>query len=167
MQRSSTLLLGPEDGWEDEAMFYRVALRSIAGGATWYHIASVQGIDRHLRRPGSRFPLLTTARTRLVDLDGVVGVGLGDRAAPVKEVPPERPGHDLKIDRQARLLLVDYGGVFEAVNVVDVGDRQCSVHCCGPFARDLFELCVEFWHACPPLTWPAFDRCGWHSIEPD
>jgi hypothetical protein len=77
----------------------------------------------------------------------------------VKDLPPERSVGDLKIDRQARLLLADFAGEYEAIIVFDVGDQQVSVHQCGPFARDLFELCLDFWSRCPSLTWSALDHC--------
>ncbi len=156
MQRSSSLLLGPEDGWDDEAVFYASALRSVASGTQWHHIATSAGIRRHLRRPGSRFSRRNAAMSELRSLGGTVALGpRDDMAFPVKELPPERAGQDLKIDRQARLLLADFAGAFEAVVVVDIGDQQCSIHQCGPFARDLFELCLEFWTECPPFTWDA------------
>jgi hypothetical protein len=159
MQRSSTLLLGPELGWNDEATFYAAACASIERGAQWFHVASLAGIGRHLRRPGSRFPDRDRAAARLIDVDGVVAIGKASSAAmPVKDLPPERSAGDLKIDRQARLLLADFAGEFEAIIVFDVGDQQVSVHQCGPFARDLFEVCLDFWARCPSLTWSALNH---------
>jgi hypothetical protein len=96
---------------------------------------------------------------RLIDVDGVVAIGKASSAAvPVKDLPPERSAGDLKIDRQARLLLADFAGEFEAIIVFDVGDQQVSVHQCGPFARDLFDVCLDFWARCPSLTWSALNH---------
>ena len=153
MQRSSSLVLGAEAGWDDEAAFLRSALATVAAGATWYHIASSAGIATHLARPSSCFPDRGTARRRLLDRDGVVSIGrTAATALPVRDLPTTDVG-DFKIDRQARLLAADFGDDVEAVVVTDIGDRQCSIHHCGPLARALFDVCVDFWGTCPPLRW--------------
>ncbi len=159
MQRSSSLLLGAEAGWDEEAMFVASAARHIARGGRWFHIASSVGIYRHLRRPGSAFPDRATAAARLVDLDGNVGLGTAvGSAIVVKDLPPDGALPDLKIDRQARLLVADFDGRYESVVVIDVGDRQCSLHQFDSDAGELFDVCLEFWEQCPPLRWTEFER---------
>lgn len=157
MQRSSSLILGAESGWDDEAEFLDAALASIRGGATWHHIASTQGIAEHLRRRTSEFPHRHTARDRLIDAGGDVAIGTGVAgASPVADLPTAG-GADFKLDRQARVLGVEFDDGCEAVVVCDIGDRQCSIHHCGPLARELVDLCIEFWATCPPLTWQQLD----------
>lgn len=159
MQRSSSLLLGAEAGWDDEGVFVAAAQRSITGGARWFHVASSAGIAVHLARPTSSFPDVAAACARLHDRDGAVAVGASaDAALPVRDLPYDRAGDDFKLDRQARVLAADFDGSYEAILVTDVGERQCSIHQCGPYARDLFELCLEFWTSCPALSWTTLDE---------
>ncbi len=157
MQRSSSLLLGPEHGWDDEAVFYDAAWRSIEAGAAWHHVASVDGISRHLRRPGSSFHRRDEALGRLHRRDDAVTLGTGRHGRPVKQLLPDRSMLDYKLDRQARMLGADFDGEFETIVVVDVGDHQCSIHQCGPLAEKLFTLCLEFWSTCPAVTQADLD----------
>ncbi|MEL6893705.1 MAG: hypothetical protein AAFP84_19090 [Actinomycetota bacterium] len=153
MQRSSTLVLGPEQGWDDEAAFYDAAWRSIGLGTEWFHVASAEGIARHLARAGSVFARRGEALRRLTVGPGdELRLGSGSTGRPVKQLPPDRSMLDYKLDRQARMVSADFDGSFEAIVVVDVGDHQCSIHQCGPLAEKLFTLCLDFWASCPTVT---------------
>ena len=134
MQRSSSLLLGPEDGWAEEARFFDAAWDTIDHGTTWFHVASTTGIRRHLHRTGSSFAHRDDARRRLGSVAGTLMIGRAGEARPIKAFPVDHHDSDYKLDRQARMLVADFAGRFEAVVVVDVGDRQCSIHQCGPYA---------------------------------
>lgn len=174
MQRSSTLLLGPERGWDHEAAFHDEAWRSVERGTRWFHIASLVGIERHLERRGSSFPLVQAAGPdaawpHVVAHDGIVTIrgSHGQTAQPVKVLPDEDGltcgddfrTDDFKFDRQARLVAADYGDHCEALVVSDVGDQQVTVHLDGPPAAVLIEVCVEFYERCPSLTTDHLARC--------
>jgi hypothetical protein len=153
VQRSSSLVLGPESGWDSEAAFFEAAWRSIDGGAEWFHIASTCGIDDHLRRQTSTFPNVRLANERLRRCGDEVGLPHGpNRMTLVKNIDRLRPRPDLKIDRQARVLIADFGGDFEALVVENVGERQLTIHLRGTAAADLFGLAHSLWSECPALT---------------
>ncbi len=152
MQRSSTFVLGPEDGWDMEAHFFEEAWRSIADGASWFHIASTDGIARHLERTTSNFPNLRLARQRLdIHGDTVTLPAAGDetKSFPIKNIDRLAPRPDLKIDRQARILAVDYGSARRALVVENIGDLQVTLQLGDPAAGELFDLVLRLWHECP------------------
>jgi hypothetical protein len=163
MQRSSTVLLGPEEGWDDEAHFHDELLRSLDAGTVLYHIASLDGIRRHLARRASRFPLAGQVRARLPLDDGVVCLPIGSsRRQPIKMLPAEgdsRFGADFKFDRQVRLVLADFAGDVEGLVVSDVGEQQCTLHLAGPPASTMFELCTVLYERCPLLRVAELDAC--------
>ncbi len=154
MQRSSTLVLGPEAGWPTEGAFFDAAWISIRGGAEWLHIASIGGIWRHVRRSTSRFPDVARAVHRLVVTDdGSVGLpGTGSRPIPIKNVDALPPHPDLKIDRQVRLLVADFGDQAEAVIVENLGEQQLTLRLGTTESTELFELVHDLWRQCPSLT---------------
>lgn len=153
VQRSSTMLLGPEAGWDAEAVFFETAWRSVESGAAWFHIASLRGIADHLARPTSTFPNIGVAMDRLSVEGGAVGLTDGcGRTNPVKDVDRLAPCPDLKIDRQARMLVADFGHAYEALIVENVGDQQVTLHLAEGAAADLFELGLWLWRECPPLA---------------
>lgn len=169
MQRSSTLLLGPEAGWGDEAAFFEAVWSSVRSGTQLFHVVSQEGIKRHLERVKSHFPQIQEAQERLVDLDGVVGIPRGEMGEPVpmKRIPEERNDPDLKPDRQARVLIGDFGDDREAVVVMDLGGNQVCLSLRGPGANALFYFCVDFHNDCPPLTWKQVGAiCGTSGPSP-
>lgn len=171
MQRSSTLLLGPEDGWDREAEFYDEVWRSVAAGTRWFHVASLRGIERHLERRGSSFPHAGSGSAHIVDHNGTVtirsavGTLLVDQS--IKVLPEEgssRLGDDFscddyKFDRQIRLVAADFGDHSEALVVSDIGDRQVTIHVAGNAAAVLLEACIDFYRRCPPLNVDDLARC--------
>ena len=64
MQRSSTLILGPERGWGEEDQFSKALLKQIRAGAEFLHIVSLEGIRWHLEKKSSTFPDVDTSRSR-------------------------------------------------------------------------------------------------------
>jgi hypothetical protein len=158
-QRSSTLLLGPELGWAAEAEFFEAAWTSLERGTEWFHLASPRGIADHLARATSRFPHRRAARGRLSTDGAIVGLPHAhDAWHAVKNIERAAPSPDLKLDRQARLLVADLGDDFTAIVVEDVGDQQVTLHLGGGLAAQLFDLCLDFWLACPPLSVAELDE---------
>lgn len=179
IQRSSTLLLGPELGWDDESSFYEEMRRSITVGTSWYHIASLRGIERHLDRRHSSFPMAAVGCTVVVDRDGVAAVpGPGDVALPVKILPDKVSSasgfdsvgfdvDDFKVDRQIRLIAADLGDSAEALVVSDVGDQQLTIRVIGGAALTLIDTCLALYHRCPPLATADYLHCLVKSGELD
>ena len=164
MQRSSTLLLGPEDGWDHEAEFHDEVWRSIATGTEWYHIASLDGIELHLRRRNSTFPSAQSRPEQLVDVDGVVAIrgAAGSAPSPIRVLPDEYTsgfGDDFKVDRQVRLVAAELDDDVEALIVSDVGDDQLTIRLRGQPARTVFDACLAFYRRCPPLAAEALTAC--------
>ncbi len=154
MQRSSSLILGPEQGWGAEESFYRAMIKKIEEGTQLYHIVSLEGISRHLARPESIFPDMSTALSHLSRTDKAVGIkGVSDTWY-FKRIPQEEEEKDLKPDRQARTFLVELAnGEAEGVIVIDLGGKQSCFHLRGPLIRTFFQTCIDFYHRCPLLTW--------------
>jgi len=159
MQRSSTLVLGPEQGWGAEEIFYRALIEKLNDGTEFFHIVSIDGITRHLQRPQSVFPNIDLALSRLSRTDDCVGiVGKGNNYY-FRRVPDAEDDEDLKPDRQARAFLVEYeDGECEGVVVVDLGGKQVCFHFKGPKIREFFAYCVDFYHTCPLLKWRELEK---------
>lgn len=153
MQRSSSLLLGPEQGWGEEERFYRTVMRRIGEGVELLHMVSLDGIVRHLKRPDSTFPGIQEALGRLVDERGIVALA-GKRPMYVKTLRDTISG-DIKPDRQARVFLVEHSdGMTEGNFVIDIGSTQCSFHLRGPEVQRFMRRALEFYHnQCDYLRW--------------
>lgn len=154
MQRSSTLILGPELGWEAERIFYEALLEQIAKGAEFHHIVSMEGIDRHLSRPQSKFPNTKRALERLANSKGVVGIEGPGSFWGFKKIPEGGEIPDLKPDRQARTFLIEREeGNTEGVIVLDLGGMQSHFHIAGPKVTEYIDACRRFYDQCHYVTW--------------
>lgn len=171
LQRSSTLILGPEAGWGDEAGFYEALWGAIAAGTEVFHVVTLDGIVRHVQRAQSEFPETSDAVARLVRVGESVGIPAPttrDHAIPIKLFPNESQDVDLKPDRQARALFADFGSHTEALVVMDFGGRQMSVRLKGPESDSMFHTGLDFYSACETLRWDellgAFRAVG-HEVH--
>jgi hypothetical protein len=153
MQRSSSLVLGPEVDWEAEKTFHHALLERISAGADFYHIVSLEGIRRHLNRPYSIFPdVEETVGALTAGRKGEVGIRGKDRVWYFKRIPETEETADIKPDRQARALLVEYrDGTTTAVIVFDLGGQQFYFHLRGKKIGDLMRDCIDFYARCPYL----------------
>ena len=61
MQRSSSIVLGPEDGWPGEAHFYDCLLARIRDGVEFLHVVNLEGVCKSPPRPNLRAALRTQA----------------------------------------------------------------------------------------------------------
>ena len=155
MQRSSSLILGPEQNWGAEKTFYNSILKAVDNGIELYHIVSLEGLARHLDRPQSHFPWTKEALDKLSDSGGRVEIQGPNNSYLFRRIKDEEMEEDLKPDRQARTLLVEYQNKeVEGVLVVDLGGRQGYFHMRGPKMREFLEECISFYGECPVLTWP-------------
>lgn len=158
MQRSSSLILGPEQDWDAERTFYYTLIEKIEHGTEFFHIVSLEGIKRHLERRQSIFPRMKDALDRLSKDDDVVGIK-GSAHIAFKRIKDEEDDHDLKPDRQARTFLVQYSnGETEGVVVVDLGGQQSCFHLKGPMVGTFLDSCIKFYNDCPYLRWSELQR---------
>jgi len=161
MQRSSSLILGPELGWDAEKIFYHSLMNQIDKGAVLFHIISLEGIEWHLERLQSTFTQTKEALDRLVDVNGNVGIkspGPGGILL-LKRLPETGQDADLKPDRQARTFIIDTeDGQTEGVLVVDIGGKQSCFQIKGPGMREFFDSCKRFYDECPLLKWSDLRR---------
>lgn len=156
MQRSSTLLLGPEYGWDGEGEFYRELWERISAGVPFQHIVNLDGLVRHLARTTSVFPQTGAAykRLQMVPAGARRMVGCGPDKLLLKKIPVNSRDPDLKFDRQARTLIVERSdGEVEGMLIVDVGPTQVSFHIRGPKMSEFLRSCRAFYRQCVPLYW--------------
>ncbi len=154
MQRSSSLILGPERGWGEEETFYNALMTKIAQGTEFIHVVSLEGITRHLERPNSFFPNIESALNRLVDHTGRVAIQGPEHIWDFKRIADIEADADLKPDRQARVFLVETSdGTTEGMLVLDLGGTQSCFHLRGPKMATYMRQCVDFYHGCDDLLW--------------
>lgn len=156
LQRSSTMILGPEAQWGDEAGFYEAVWSAVADGCELFHVVTLDGIARHVQRPQSEFPDMAEALHRLTRVGGAVGIPTGlpsGREIPIKLFPDETRDIDLKPDRQARAVFADFKTHSEALVVMDFGGRQMSIRMKGPEADSMFHTALDFYSGCDTLQW--------------
>lgn len=159
MQRSSSLILGPEQGWGAEELFYHSVLSKIEQGVEFFHIVSLEGIARHLERPHSTFPLVPQALDRLKDERGLVAIEGKKSLWYLKKIPDVEADVDMKPDRQARVFLVQLiDGNTEGVLVFDLGGKQSAFHLRGPDVKKYMDECVDFYHGCDYLRWDELNQ---------
>lgn len=167
MQRSSTLILGPEQGWPAEEAFYNALLEKIKEGTRLFHIVSLEGIARHLSRKTSAFPNAQATLAKLHRTDHGVGIKVGRTAIFFKRIADEFSDLDLKPDRQARTFLAEYDdGEVEGVLVVDLGGRQSSFRFRGPVVQQFLKSCLEFYDQSPMLLWSDLEKIPKLHIKP-
>ena len=159
MQRSSSLILGPEQDWDAEHTFYSTLTDKIKAGVEFFHVVSLEGIKRHLERRTSIFPHLKDALQRLSKENKVVGIQGPDRIHYFRRIHDEEDDHDLKPDRQARTFLVEYAsGEPEGVVVVDLGGQQSCFRLKGPKVGAFLQSCIKFYNECPYLEWEELEK---------
>ena len=147
MQRSSTLILGPEARWKEEEDFYSALLGVISQGVEFYHVVSIEGIKKHLAREHSSFPKLRDAMKKLcADANGDIYIP-GPRGGGTHYFARlDDEAQDIKPDKQARVFLVRYKGEpTEGAFVFDIGLEQSCFHIKGPKIDEYFEDCVKFY----------------------
>jgi hypothetical protein len=164
MQRSSTLILGPEEGWGAEKIFYEYLLETIKRGVEFYHIVSIEGIERHLSRKSSVFPNTWDALEHLERKGSNNKVAIrspfknGDLMY-FKKISNADKDIDLKPDRQARVFMTeDINGYVEGIIVVDLGGSQSAFHLKGPLMKDYFNECIKFYQNCDLIDWREIDE---------
>lgn len=154
MQRSSSLILGPETGYDGEAVFYRTLLQRIRQGVEFRHIVSLEGIFRHLQKNHGKFSNIKDAFHSLATHNWKVGIEGPSRTWYFKKIRDIEDDMDIKPDRQARVFLVEFadkGVQPEGIIVLDLGGTQFSLHLKGPKVTDFMNDCHSFYDGCQNL----------------
>jgi hypothetical protein len=178
MQRSSTLVLGPEQGWDWEAKFYEILRKAVQRGANLYHVVTLEGIARHLQKRSSTFPGIDNIEDRLgffrkkENENGlkfvehpIVGLDGTHRPQLFKRTPSESE-LNLHPDRQARALIAEFeDGTTEAIMVADLGLAQSSFFMSGPIMADFMRAAIDFYDRCDYLYWDDVEAAVSTSLE--
>lgn len=154
VQRSSSMVLGPETGRDGENDFYRILLQKIKGGIEFRHIVSLEGIFRHLQKDHSKFSNIKDAFNSLTTHNWKVGIEGPAQTWYFKKIPDIEDNRDIKPDRQSRVFLVEFaskGEQPEGIVVLDLGGTQFSLHLKGPKVKDFMNDCHSFYDGCQNL----------------
>jgi len=162
MQRSSSIILGAEQGWTEEGSFLQIIMNEIKKCDKFYHIVSLEGIEVHFKRKDSTFPNFKSFTKNLVNVDGNVALqknnGSGKNENFLLRRLPENgeDGFDefFKLDRQARVLIVVYrDDSAKAVIVQNLGPQQTCFLMEGDEIKKYFNICKEYYLSCKLVTW--------------
>jgi len=162
MQRSSSIILGAEQGWTEEGSFLQVIMNEIKKCDKFYHIISLEGIEVHFKRKDSVFPNFKSFTKNLVNVDGNVAlqknIGSGKNENFLLRRLPENgeDGFDefFKLDRQARVLIVVYrDDTAKAVIVQNLGPQQTCFLMEGNEIKNYFDICKNYYLSCKLVTW--------------
>ncbi|MCL4558323.1 MAG: hypothetical protein M1491_06810 [Deltaproteobacteria bacterium] len=154
MQRSSSMILGPESGNEGENNFYRMILQKIKDGAEFRHIVSLEGIFRRLQRRHGTFGRMEEAFKSLVTHNWKVGIEGPVQTWYFKKISDKEDGMDIRPDRQARIFLVEFASEQEqpeGIIAMDPGGTDFCLHLKGPMVRGLMHACQGFYDGCQNL----------------
>jgi hypothetical protein len=145
MQRSSTLVLGPEAQLTHEREFFRALLSAIANGTSFYHVVSLDGIHEHLRRTTLYFSSIDEARAHLEeDPFGRVVVKSGKNRVLMKQVRSDLAR--VKPDKQGRIMLVEHqDGTHEGVFTFDIGGLQSCIVVQGAKLKEYMTRALDFY----------------------
>lgn len=153
MQRSSTLILGAEDGWGGEEIFLKTLTKSISNGLEFMHIISIDGIINHLNSSKSFFPDLNKSLSNLNVVGQKVAISGPNRNWFLKKIPSESSDPLLKADRQARTLVAKFeDGSYECLLVTDLGGQQGWFSMKGPKVKKFMDACDDFYSSCRFVT---------------
>lgn len=159
MQRSSSLVLGAEKGWNGESKFYDALIESVQTGVQLSHVVSIEDSIHHLRRNGCHFPDALAAIEQFHCINGNVHISGGGRTNCIKRMPRIPNDPLFKLDRQARTVLVEYEDrTCEGIMVTDLGAKQGWFTLQGITARKFMKTCYEFYCECEKMDITDLER---------
>lgn len=163
MQRSSSLVLNAEQGWGQEKEFLDNLYKVIDQCDFFYHIISLDGIAAHIKRKNSVFPHFKDFSKNLENVNGSVAIKKNnennEKIFYVRKLPKDNQNTLFKLDRQARVLIVEYmDGHTSAVIVQNIGTDQTCFLLEGSKAKDYFDVCVDFYHTCELVDWSEITK---------
>lgn len=172
MQRSSSLVLGAEQSWDQEKEFINILMSAINSCDKFYHIISTEGIRAHIRRKASYFPEFKDFKKRLLKKDGNVLIKCDgankDKEFLLKNLPNDDSDEFFKLDRQARIMSIEYeDNQVETVIVQNLGSDQTCFHIRGDLMKDYLNKCIDYYASCRPVKWREIERLYKEYIELD
>ena len=159
MQRSSSLVLNAEQEWPQEREFIDHVRQVINVCEHFYHIISLEGIEAHFNRKNSVFPHFKDFSENLINVGGNVAVKREkkDDKTPefyLKKLEKDEQNSLFKLDRQARVLIVEYlDGRTSAIIVQNLGKDQTCFLLEGPKAKEYLDACINFYSGCDYVSW--------------
>jgi hypothetical protein len=162
MQRSSSVILGAEGGWNEEGDFYNYLMEAIKICDNFYHIISLEGITAHLKRKDSVFPNFKNFTTNLTAEDGRVAIKVkrnDKKRFFLKRLPKDESDPFFKLDRQARVLVVQYeDNVVKTVMVQNLGSDQTCFLLEGNEMGKYLRSCIDYFHVVDYLLWSEIEK---------
>lgn len=157
MQRSSSLVLGAEEGWGAENVFIRSLLEAINLCDNFYHIVTLKGIEQHFTRKSSIFPSFKKFTKNLIEINGCAAVrkaNASNKGALIKTLPEDESSPLFKLDRQARVFVIEAQNEYvEAVFVWNIGDEQSCMHIKGPKMKDYLDKLICYFNELENVKW--------------
>lgn len=157
MQRSSSLVLNAEQGWNEEKNFLYQLKKAIRKCDSFYHIITLEGIESHFTRSNSVFPDFGKFSDNLREFNGFATLKIeGKTKKPfyLRKLPKDAETELFKLDRQARVLIVKTRrGVVRVIIVQNLGDDQTCFEIRGPKAAEYLDACVSFYAQCDLVAW--------------
>lgn len=172
MQRSSSLVLGAEQSWDQEKEFIDILMAAIGSCDKFYHIISTEGIRAHIKRKASYFPEFKDYKNRLSKKNGNVLIkcnGINkNKDFLLKNLPDDDSDEFFKLDRQARIISIEYeDNQVETVIVQNLGSDQTCFHIRGNLMKDFFKKCVDYYLSCDPVKWKQIEQLYNEYVELD
>lgn len=158
MQRSSSLVLNAEQGWGQEKVFLDELKEVINQCSFFYHIIAIDGILAHINRKNSVFPHFKDFAKNLENVGGNAAIKKknrnNDKIFYLRKLPKDNQNSLFKLDRQARVLVVEYfDGNTSAVIVQNIGDNQTCFLLEGLKAKEYLDVCVDYYNSCELVEW--------------
>lgn len=158
MQRSSSLILGAEQDWDEEKEFIDILTNAINNCSNFYHIVSTEGIRAHINRKASEFPEFPNYIERLKNHNGKVAINTSgknkNKNFVLRNLPQDDSDTYFKLDRQARIMSIEYeDNQVETVIVQNLGSDQTCFLIRGDYMKEYFRKCIEYYATCDALKW--------------
>ncbi|MCI8505579.1 MAG: hypothetical protein HFI67_05255 [Lachnospiraceae bacterium] len=167
MQRSSSIVLGAEQLWDEEKQFIKILMDAINNCDKFYHIISTEGIKAHIKRKSSFFPEFKDYNKRIFNHSGKAAVKCSDenKVFILKNLPEDDSDTYFKLDRQARIMSVEYeDGQVETIIVQSLGTDQTCFLIRGNYMKDYLTKCKNYYAECTPVTWRQIEDL-YHQYE--
>jgi len=158
MQRSSSLVLGHEEGWSEEEGFHKHLIKGINTCESFYHIISLEGIENHFKKKNSFFPFFKNFNEILIEKNGNVAIKntrKDNKIFYLKGMPFEDDSNPFfKLDRQARVLTIEYeDGMVKTLIVQNLGDNMTSFLLEGYNMTGYLESCKQYYNDLEYVLW--------------
>lgn len=161
IQRSSSIVLGAEYGWRAEKTFLDSLKRAIDKCDNFYHIITLEGIENHLKREGSRFPDFKKFKENFININGYAAIKKKNEPSGgvlIKKFPKDGSDPLFKLDRQVRLVAIEkQDGYTEGVFVWNIGKDESCMRISGEKMKSYLEQLKTYYN--------EFENVYWDELE--